>query len=260
MSSIAIFNHSLRQVFGNLPAVLRISLVLSLVPLVAAFALGLQDLFGDPERVRRAMAAGRFPWGAFLLFLLLSAVCAVWIAVAWHRHVLLAEDPGSLLPPLNGDRMLPYVGAVVVLVLIAIPVVIVIGLVGGLILSPFAGNVRSMGGVIVMLVLSTLLIALPIVVIMMRFGSILPAAAVGKRLTLGEAWRATGGATMTIAGVVLMLLVLGLAIDLIARQLFAPGSTPAVVWGFLLQWFNVIFGLSIATTIYGHYVEHRPLR
>ncbi len=259
MNAIAIIRHSLQQIFGNLGAVLRISILLALIPLALMLALGLAPLFADEAAMQRAIETGSLPWGKFLLFLLVAIATAIWIAVAWHRFVLLEEQPGAVLPAWKGDRMLSYLVASIILILIGIVVAIVISLVVGLILATVLPAPTSMGGFIVVAVIAGLLIGVPIIALIMRIGPILPAAAVGERLGVGGAWEATRGATLTFAGVAVVIILISLGLEFIGARLFGRSVMLAGIWGFAVQWFNLMLGLSIATTIYGHYVQRRPL-
>ena len=40
---------------------------------------------------------------------------------------------------------------------------------------------------------------------------------------------------------------------------FPVGSLIASAWSFVSQWIVIMVGVSILTTLYGHYVEERPL-
>lgn len=259
MDAFAIIGHSLKQVFGNLSAALRISLILSLVPLAASFALGIDGFFRNPEEFQFMLQMGNVPIVSFIVFLLISLVTAIWIAVAWHRYVLLGEAPGAVVPAPNGERMLSYLGSTVILVIIGIVLGFVIGLVGGFILSALFSSVRTMTGVYIAMVVAFVVIALPILVIMTRLSLVLPAAAVGKPLGLGGSWDATRGTTGTIVVVVIVLALASLALQYIGAKILPAGSIGLMIWTFVLQWLSVIVGLSVATTLYGHYVERRPL-
>jgi hypothetical protein len=259
VDAIAIVRHSLKQIFGNLGAVLRISILLALIPLAFMLALGLAPLFADEAAMQRAIETGSMPWGRFLLFLLVAIVTAIWIAVAWHRFILLEEQPGTVLPAWKGDRVWSYLVASIIVILIGIVVTIVISLVMGLILAAILPMPTTMAGLIFVTIIAGLLIGVPIIVVILRIGPILPASAVGERLGVGGAWEATRGSTLTFAGVAVVIILISLALEFIGARVFGRSVMLAGIWGFAVQWFNLMLGLSIATTIYGHYVQRRPL-
>jgi hypothetical protein len=59
--------------------------------------------------------------------------------------------------------------------------------------------------------------------------------------------------------VVLLSVIGAMLLGLPNMFLFAPGSVPGLIWQVVTQWVTVMVGASILTTLYGHYVEGRPL-
>jgi ABC-type transport system involved in multi-copper enzyme maturation permease subunit len=58
---------------------------------------------------------------------------------------------------------------------------------------------------------------------------------------------------------VVILALASLATDFIAQLLAAISLGLMFVWYIPAQWFLAMLGLSILTTLYGHYIEKRPL-
>lgn len=93
-----------------------------------------------------------------------------------------------------------------------------------------------------------------------RVSPALPAAAIGKRMTLGDAWFETKGH----GGALLLVAVLSAVFSALLRvptHLVLPAVAAPVlwIWTVLAMWARIMVGISLLTTIYGHYVEKRPL-
>lgn len=68
-------------------------------------------------------AMGGFGFGA-LVVLLVAVVTGLWIAVGWHRYVLLNEKP-ELLPAFRQDRMIAYfIRSLILGLIILLPAII----------------------------------------------------------------------------------------------------------------------------------------
>lgn len=251
-----IFIHSIRQVLNNLSAALRISGALFLVQLVVSYALGVSLSGGSEAEFQQRMMSGEFPWLGMILVLVITVITGIWIAVAWHRYVLKVEMPGSFIPPFHTDRVLSYFGNTLLLMVIAIPIALVTSLIVGLVASAFySGNgVPGLGFGILVGVLTML----PVIVVIYRLSVILPGSALGQGVRLAEAWRATAGSS----GAIILLAVLSiLAAIIIDLPLMVLGSVPVLVfaWSAVTAWLKMMVGISILTTLYGHFVEKRPL-
>ena len=253
--SLRIFLHSLRQVFGNLGGALQVSGVLMLVLFAVSLTIG-RPMLTDEEGLRQMMMQGNMPWGRVLLAGLISTFLWLWIVVGWHRYILLNERP-QLVPALRFDRMLGYFGKSLLIGLILLPLALVLGFVGGGIAS---GMIQGGGRVIPALLVMGLLVYIPLATVGMRLGTMLPGAALEAGVPVFSGWEATRGATLTILGVV-ALSVLGTSLlDFVGSKIFPnPFSVPALIFQLVKQWVVAMVGASILTTLYGHYIEKRPL-
>lgn len=253
MKGWQIFIHSVRQVFGNLNAALKVSALLYLVQFLAQ-----PILLGDAMRMNDAqrqamMMSGEFPFMGTLLFSLIAVITGLWIAVGWHRYVLTEEQPG-ILPPFHFDRMLGYLGKGILIGLIMVIPVFVIGAVVGMLGGGMMQRGNA-GGVMLL----TLVIALPIVVIGMRLSTMLPGAALQSGVPVMSGWEATKGDTMTfVALAAISILLLGLP-QMLGALLFHSSATLSFVWEFVINWPILMIGISVLTTLYGHYIQKRPL-
>ena len=94
----SIFRQSVLALWHNAGTVLRLSLIPSLL-IVAALVLAFAAVYAIPSRPGAAVTPVPFLaiWSAvFLIFALVPA----WIAVGWHRFMLLGERPRGWWPRL----------------------------------------------------------------------------------------------------------------------------------------------------------------
>ncbi|WP_421999310.1 threonine dehydratase [Roseovarius mucosus] len=245
MAAWRIFIHSVQMIFNNLPQVVRIVLVpmgIGIATLVLFAVLGVSMDGTDSEGATGGQIAG------LILLALVLIGLALWVIVAWHRFILLAEYPQGWVPMLRTDRMLSYIGHSLWLGLVMmglmLPLFLVVGVVGGVV--PLIVTIVS----VVVIVAAN--------VVFFRLSTSLPAAAIGKPLTLKEAWTATEGSSATILILVLILGVAQFALQLLLGLLLL---TP-VIGAVLMVLGTVVSGLvniSILTTLYGYYIEKRAL-
>jgi len=253
MFGVEILVHAVRMVVTNPGPALRISAVLMAVQLAAAWAVAGKMTVPGADLGTLIQAGAVSAGGAFLAFLV-TIVTSLWIAVAWHRFILLEEVPGAALPAWSGRAIGSYLWAGIIFGLILILIAVPFSLLAGLLLTPALMTGQEPGLIAGLLLL--LLVYLPIAYVGYRISPILPSAALGDRMALKDAWYATGtsGAAfvvLTIASVLAGIIVIAPA------DWLGPWLGP--IWLFLAQWATLLVGASILTTIYGHYVQGRAL-
>ncbi len=257
MKGLSILLHAIGMVTSNLNAALRISAVLMGVQFVLAILLGVQFLYTGADTTNMIMS-GAYPYGSAGLMVIIQAVSALWIAVAWHRFVLREEEPGAALPVFNSAAILSYLWAGIIFVLVLIVVAIPFGILAGMLAAPLMASPTTGSATVSGLILF-LVLWLPVTYISYRLSPILPSAALQERMPLKEAWYATGasGAAFVVLAVasVLAAWVINLPVMLLAQI----STFLAFVWAFAAQWAVLLVGVSVLTTIYGHYVEKRAL-
>ncbi|MFN3953892.1 MAG: hypothetical protein ACK4LQ_05510 [Pararhodobacter sp.] len=256
MKGISILTHAIGMVVNNLDTALRISAVLMAVQFVLAIVLGVQFVYLGDDMSHQMMSGG-YPWGGAFVIWLVQALSALWIAVAWHRFILTEERPAGFMPVFNGGALGAYFIAGVIFFLVILVVAIPVGIVAGLLSAPFMmGGTPGMvlGGLILFF-----LVWIPVAYVSYRISPILPSAALQNRIALREAWYATGtsGASFVVLAVASMVLLW--AVNLPAGWLAALSPFLGFVWAFVVQWASLLVGVSILTTIYGHYVEKRVI-
>jgi len=233
---VKLFLHAIKLVLDNFSEALRVSLFLYFVPIV--IALGVP---GGPETVSPITIAA----------LIASFIGGIWVAVAWHRFILLGEQTRGWIPDFSGRRMLSYFGKSILIGLIMVLVLMVPMMVLGLIGAQGGAATLLLGGAVLSFV---------VLLVIYRLGAILPASSVDVRMRLRESWTATSGASGSILALAFLTsiaqLLLGLP-SLLLAQIFGP---LAVVWDAISGWFILLVSISILTTLYGHFVEGRPLK
>ncbi|MDB5507443.1 MAG: hypothetical protein JWR75_2081 [Devosia sp.] len=234
---LRLFLHAVRLVFDNLQYAFRISILLYFVPAIAAYSL-----------LSGADVASPSPLAVLVSFL--AGLGSLWIAVAWHRFILLDELPVGWLPRFHGDRILAYFGWSLVLSLLSIPVVLLVAL----LVSPVALLGGTLGAVLIFPVIVFILM-----VVLYRLALILPAAAIKRPLRLGEAWNATRGASGDILALAFISAIAALVISIPSMMLVGSLRPLGIIWEAATSWLALLVGVGIITTLYGHYIEGRPL-
>jgi hypothetical protein len=256
MKGQQIFLHSVRQVTGNLEGALKVSALpyalQALISLLLVGGAGTMAAGMGPGNPRAELMADSSL--GMLLALVVSVVAGLWIAVAWHRYVLLNEQPQSYVPAWNGERMLSYflrsLGYGALLIIGGA----VLGAIIGIVLQGVAGF-----SVVLFLILIAALVQIPVAIVGFRLTAALPGAALGDEQEFLAGWKATAGHTADIA--VLSVLAIGahLAIALIGWLIFSHFWILMIVWQLLTGWVVMMVGVSVLTTLYGHYLQGRPL-
>lgn len=255
MKGLDIFLHSVRQVTGNLDGALRVSALPILIQTAAMvlFAGGAMMGANHMGAMGEGMGAG-LGLGA-LIVILVAIVTGLWLAVAWHRYVLLNERPTGYVPPYNGERMMSYFLRSLGYGLIVLVAAAVLGMVVGGLLSPIAMR----GNVVIFLILMAVFVQLPMLYLAFRLTTALPGAAIGSGHPFMAGWDATKGASADI--LVLSVIAVGahLVLALLGFLIFDRIPVVSLVWDVIVTWLVTMVGVSILTTLYGHYVEKRPL-
>ncbi|GLS86314.1 hypothetical protein GCM10010873_12880 [Cypionkella aquatica] len=249
MKGVQIFSHSLRQVMDNLGPALKVSGVLYLVQVVVTGALGYAL-----SSVGVGGMSGGLGLGAVLV-LVISLITGIWIAVAWHRYVLLGEVPAGFVPPFMGERMGQYF---IKSLLIGL-VLMVLGAILGMIVGLLFGRLVMAGGVFVGIVLMAGMVQVPMVFLGLRLAAALPGTALDQKPDLLAGWRATEGDWRSLVQLAVIMTLALVVVNLISFFVFGGYGVMATLWQVIAGWPVMMVGLSILTTLYGHYIERRPL-
>ncbi|MEY8142593.1 hypothetical protein [Falsihalocynthiibacter sp. CO-5D18] len=247
------FTHSIGMVFSDFKASLQISGVLYAAVLAAQYFL-LKPL------VEMAEVGGELTAPVLLSSLagiIISIVAGLWIAVSWHRYVLLGENSGGVLPPFEGRVVLSYFWRGILIGLVGFVVMFIIGFIVGAIMYVLRPLLTSLGLNAEMILI--FLLYIPAFAVFYRLSPVLPAVALGKSMSLREAWNATSelrGAILTLAFIVFAVSV---ALYWLTGLLFPTGLISMIIQNGVIGWISTMVGVSILTTIYGMAIEGREL-
>ncbi len=259
-----IIRHAFRMIFGNLGQALRCSigpyaiLILGVAVLFAAFGGPMRMM--DPDQMGRPEMMGDGGTGTVLLvFLLIPFMLFIvsWVAVSWHRFILLEEYAG-ILPAISGRPIWAYAGRSIIYGLLVGLAAVPLFIVASLIAMPMAGP--GMGGVTSPLTLVVfVLVTAVLTYLWFRIALALPAVAVGKPITMGQAWEASKPMSGTIFGVAVLLMAINGVATILTTQIAMVLGPLAFLIDLAVQWTILMLGVSILTTLYGHLIEKRPL-
>lgn len=235
-----LFRHAAAMILRDLPGTLRVTLppyVIGAICLTVLIAQWPEATLGGPSDDEMSLpGAGYFLASIGLWFSML------WMAVLWHRWVLLGEV-SEAVPPLYPRRLAAYFWKGLLISFILIPAILVVAIPAGIVL--FGAGVPQAD------LIMTFLTSAVALGIFGRFCPVLPAAAVGRSMGLREGWAATAGAT----GPIVVASVLLAALTTLPPLVFTGVLLIDVVVQIVVQWVLTLLGASLMTTIYGHYVE-----
>lgn len=255
-----IFIHAWKMVFRDFGAVLKLSspmiiyIVLEFVlfPLPLSLAGIGQHSFYPGANVPSVGASGPAPL-VRLSWDVLGLVCAYWVAVAWHRYVLLNEYPDAVLPAFRGGRVLAYFGRAVLLTVVLVLPLIILGVVAVYLFGGRDGSVPvGLAALFVVAAVFSLWAS-------MRLSMVFPAAAIGEPLGLAGAWAATRPISLRVFGLFGLFFGLGVVLGIGLVGMFLISPFVALAGMAAIQWFMMVLGLSVLTTLYGVYVEGREI-
>ena len=251
MTGMSLFLHSLRQVFGNFDAAVRISIPAAVMMVVMyLMAPGLITAMVAPEQILTDQTTNY----RFIFFGVIALVVGIlWTAVAWHRYILREETPGAL-PEFHGSAILSYLGWSVLIGIIMALFGMLMGGIIGILMGTIGMSFQSIARWV------PIFTVLPITYLAYRLSLVLPSRALGEGLRLEQSWQATESASGAIFGLSVIALVVALVADILLFSLFANlGTVPLLVAYLLYQWVYMMVGISILSTLYGVCVEKREL-
>ena len=172
---------------------------------------------------------------------LILFVVFAWVAIEWHRFALGGVRLPSIFPKWSTDRVLRYIGNMILLGVmiafaVAFPFGIIIGILGAI----------GLGGLTVFMPLVMLWVAY---YVMFRAGLILPAAALDQPMRLRDSMNRTkdlAGALWGLAGLQLAVSFFGVLV----ASVLPPQSIIGVVVNGGVQWFLVILSASLLSSVY----------
>lgn len=258
MKGLKIFLHSVRQLMGNLGAALKISVLPAVISVATVYLLDLKFVF-IPQLFAMALNIGLIPWTKVALMMVVLQVMFVWVAVNWHRFVLQSDSTGNGIPPFRKKPVWDYILATLFLSVVLVPPIsfsagVLVGIAAGL-----ANAIKSTFGLVVAFVVFAPPL-LMVLTIAFRAGIFLPGVAVGSGTKMGQGWEASKLQLVPFMTLVFLFVAASLLLDWIgSARMFDPFTDLGLTWIATRLWIKTMLGLSILTTLYGHYIEKRPL-
>jgi hypothetical protein len=260
---------TVRQAFGTIPAhwlsVVRIFWAWAAVMgvLVASWLLTFPVQVFPPFGTPPSPESFTPPSAGFVLTAILLPVVGLLAlsstAVAWHRLILLGEQPPAIYLGL-GKPVIRYLGRFLLIGLVALPILLLCLLLLSPLLfrlpppTPFAPP--SLGHLLA-LSIANLIVPLPALLVISRLVISLPGIAIGRPMTLSEAWQSTAGNTGRLLGGTLLVYVpsyvIGLAIQLATWPPRWPPSgnlMAAVLLNFLVGFLVAVAAISFLSLSY----------
>lgn len=254
-AAVAIIAHALRMLIFETGTTLRV--IMPALVLVIGSSLIAVTFAGDtlialqtnPEAVMRNPPI-TIPLIAFLG--LVGLIGYALMAILWHRHVLLSGmDRGQVMRP-DLQIMIGYIGKAIIVGFVqfvaSIPIVLGMGVIIAL-----GGGGPAVGA------LAGLLGSLAFVWVALRLSLILPAAALGARMTLMDSWETTSAVSGTMLAVAALLTGLNWCAFAIAGVLSPDASAIGLLIQTIVYVLEGLVFISVLTTFYGHLVEGRAL-
>lgn len=254
--AFSIIRHAFAMVFGNFGQALRLSIgPFALTALVIYIVAQMLDIGMISIAFMMMQPASADPVIALFVIaaIIASTFTTAWVAVGWHRFILL-EEYVQLLPQVR-DR--PIMGYILTSLAISFWVIIA-SFIAGLIVG-FALAATGLQDAVVPAFIGGLLIGLVVSFVWFRLGLSLPALAIGERMRLRESLAATKPISSTILQVVLIVALLNALGQSAIGTLAGLGMTVTIIASLALYWVSFMVGLSILTTFYGHLIEGRDL-
>ncbi|WP_417258547.1 hypothetical protein [Celeribacter sp.] len=184
------------------------------------------------------LPAGIIKWMFFLN--LATLVISLWVAVAWHRFIILGERPTTFIPPMNGARVFAYFVMSLLIGLIVVAIIVV----GSVILSP-----PAMMGNIISIIVGFIVLLIPITYIVYRISPVLPAIALGEKKGFVAAWRQTAPIKVAVFQVGILATLAGFVLRQIG-VLFSSSALLSMLYSLASGWVMLMVGVSVFSTIY----------
>ena len=183
--------------------------------------------------------------GNLIFFIAMS-----WIAIAWHRFILIEESTNYIFPIWDNSRIIKY----------SIKTIAIVTSVIFLLIIPFSMInifINSLGLVLILPAVNILLF-ISFYYLFFRAGLVLPSIALDKTMSIKQSFFETKTMSKEIWGLAVIVIVMILGIGVISGIL-APNNIIGVLVTSLFQWIVVMVSASLMTTLYGHIIERRPI-
>ncbi|PTX58056.1 hypothetical protein C8N43_2732 [Litoreibacter ponti] len=238
-----IFFYGLTQLATNFGAALRLTALVWLLASVAIYGLGyvmVDQIVGATGL--RPDAEGRMPAlsATFsMLALTINVLAGAYISMVWARYCLEADTPAGVIPSLRGQ---PFGGVLITLIL-------VVACVGALafLLSYAGSKALPLMPLLVGFFVFPLITFYLLTWLFLRIGAAIPASAAGEMLSLGQAWKGSGGIGVWLVAALGVVLIAMLAFP---TALLSGLLVPGIIVSVLTSWLAILIGTGWLVSIY----------
>ncbi|PCJ96175.1 MAG: hypothetical protein COA52_02345 [Hyphomicrobiales bacterium] len=269
-----IFKICLQQLFRNWKIVIRLSWILIVIDVIATWWT-LDQIAINEVKISGVNTQETFTTFAKTMLVVIPQLIVVVvgitsIAISWHRFILRDEIGKGffLLQPfrLIGAYLWRSIKIGLVSLVVAVPVLIITGIVSSMVLPTLApGSTGSLSlSVYAYLGLFSLITGTLYTWLIMRIGLILPAIAVGKDMPISDSYSSTKkfNDAIIVAAFLVTLLQSVPSIFINGGIIAFDAQTPGLLINLLqtiFNWLGVFVGVGVLTVLYGHVIEERPL-
>ncbi|NVO26044.1 hypothetical protein HJ526_01305 [Donghicola sp. C2-DW-16] len=246
MSGWMIFRHAVGMVLRNWRQALQISGFIFAVLVI--FQISLERAAKVHIGIDSTMLQTVSPamWLSMVAYSFVYITLSIWIAVAWHRYILLEELPEGWFPKWHGMAVLRYLGF---MVLIGFMIVLAVSVFGFILMMLMPGAMP----------IFAIFLAIGAVIVSFRLSPLLVAAAIGERMDISEAWEKTSGSTGAILLIIVLQFALSVGLQIPPNLMMFISPVLSFVIEVVVLWFWTLVTASQLTTFYGHFVQERPL-
>lgn len=246
MTGFLLFRHAVLRVFRNLDDALAISGLIwigVMAALVLASTLApdapivVTDATSDQPSVVLDMGHISVIIGSNLVVLLAS----IWVAIEWHRFVLLGERPNSIIPPFRAELFKAYFGKSLLMTAVMFAAALVVVIIATIFTA-------LIGGAQLVPVMSIMILSIFGMYAFYRASPVLPAAALGQSLTLKEAWHRTEPHKQLIFRTTFLMIFVTLALQI--PSAFVGAGPIGIVVSLVTGWIGLMVGVSLLSAIY----------
>ena len=225
------------------------------VPVLALSLLSVAAGLAVPRDATTAEQVGAGGMLATIAVLIVSTLFYVMFAVAWHRRCLKPQEQTTIMTALKWDPrktrfLFRSLAIAVVLLSVALPVAIILSILGGSIaFFSTVGGADQKAVPTTLIFFATIIIGGLFMLINGRLSLWLPAAAVDEPSTMLEAWNLGQGNTWRLAGIILLACAPGFLFFLVADGMVRGFSQVAGIGGSLTYTLFATLILNLANYI-----------
>ena len=260
MSAIEILREASFAILKNWRQAIRIfllpaGLIIGIFAIAVTFATQTVTIDGQTVQVPSPFLFVLFPLFLFLIF---------WPVVAWHRLLVLGDQPKGFAPPLRFKAVLRYVLNLFGLgILISLPMLPIMAIIGPMMISELDPEAIARGEMPPLKFMIWLTIAsLPVLYLGIRLCLILPGAAVENHIGLSGSWNYTSNKGASLPLIVLLAAAISMAFQIILSAItpsdFRASAGILAVFEFtqfIGQLLSSLFVISVMSTMFLVFVQ-----